>query len=250
MLRPSPLDRQVLAFDVTKFAEPFSKGLVERRNAGRRTGRQKTHTHAFPGRLRTTLLLRLDGERHGEQVRDKGEGEDQRRSPPHGLLPAGLTTYPCCEPVNGDARRSSGAEREPLGLSPRVRGRPSWRTGRLGAGAVSRPASLQRSDVVGYTYNLRTSGGLGYGTNGRAAREVDTFVRRRSEAFPRKDREATPRLSRHLLEEIVQEKLNPYGHTDLKDSVAYVRLLRRRSRRTSDERSEEHTSELQSPYDL
>ncbi len=33
----------------------------------------------------------------------------------------------------------------------------------------------------------------------------------------------------------MQEKLNPYGHTDLKDSVAYVRLLRRRSRRTSDE---------------
>jgi len=50
-----------------------------------------------------------------------------------------------------------------------------------------------------------------------------------------KTREATLRLSRHLLEEIVQEKLNPYGHTDLKDSVAYVRLLRRRSRRTSDE---------------
>src|SRR5438552_10644386 len=86
MLRPSPLDRQVLAFDVTKFAEPFSKGLVERRNAGRRTGRQKTHTHAFPGRLRTTLLLRLDSERRGEQARDKGEGEDQRRSPPNGLL--------------------------------------------------------------------------------------------------------------------------------------------------------------------
>src|SRR6266550_7669552 len=84
MLRPPPLDRQVLAFDVTKFAEPFSKGLVERRNAGRRTGRQKTHTHAFPGRLRTTLLLRLDSERRGEKARDKGEGEDQRRFPPHG----------------------------------------------------------------------------------------------------------------------------------------------------------------------
>src|SRR5205809_5797040 len=86
MLRPPPLDRQVLAFDVTKFAEPFSKGLVERRNAGRRTGRQKTHTHAFPGRLRTTLLLRLDSERRGEKARDKGEGEgeDQRRSQPHG----------------------------------------------------------------------------------------------------------------------------------------------------------------------
>src|SRR5713101_1966912 len=33
-----------------------------------------------------------------------------------------------------------------------------------------------------------------------------------------------------LLEEIVKEKFNPYGHTDVKDSVAYVRMLRRRSR--------------------
>ena len=38
-----------------------------------------------------------------------------------------------------------------------------------------------------------------------------------------------------LLEEIVKEKFNPYGHTDVKDSVAYVRMLRRRSRRLSDE---------------
>lgn len=38
-----------------------------------------------------------------------------------------------------------------------------------------------------------------------------------------------------LLEEIVKEKFNPYGHTDVKDSMAYVRMLRRRSRRMSDE---------------
>ena len=37
-----------------------------------------------------------------------------------------------------------------------------------------------------------------------------------------------------LLEEIVKEKFNPYGHTDVKDSVAYVRMLRRRSRKRSD----------------
>lgn len=37
-----------------------------------------------------------------------------------------------------------------------------------------------------------------------------------------------------LLEEIVKEKFNPYGHTDVKDSVEYVRLLRRRSRGQSD----------------
>jgi hypothetical protein len=37
-----------------------------------------------------------------------------------------------------------------------------------------------------------------------------------------------------LLEEIVKEKFNPYGHADVTDSVAYVRMLRRRSRKRSD----------------
>lgn len=37
-----------------------------------------------------------------------------------------------------------------------------------------------------------------------------------------------------LLEQIVKERFNPYGHTDVKDSVEYVRMLRRRSRRQSD----------------
>jgi len=32
----------------------------------------------------------------------------------------------------------------------------------------------------------------------------------------------------------VKEKFNPYGHTDVKDSVAYVAMLRRRSRGRSD----------------
>jgi hypothetical protein len=36
-----------------------------------------------------------------------------------------------------------------------------------------------------------------------------------------------------LLEEIVKEKFNPYGHSDVKDSVEYVRMLRRRSRKRS-----------------
>ena len=39
-----------------------------------------------------------------------------------------------------------------------------------------------------------------------------------------------------LLEEIVKEKFNPYGHADVKNSVDYVRMLRRRSRRSSDRR--------------
>ena len=37
-----------------------------------------------------------------------------------------------------------------------------------------------------------------------------------------------------LLEALVKEKFNPYGHTDVKDSAAYVRMLRRRSRKQSD----------------
>jgi hypothetical protein len=37
-----------------------------------------------------------------------------------------------------------------------------------------------------------------------------------------------------LLEEIVKEKFNPFGHADVRDSVAYIRTLRRRSRKRSD----------------
>jgi hypothetical protein len=37
-----------------------------------------------------------------------------------------------------------------------------------------------------------------------------------------------------LLEELVREKFNPYGHTEVNDSVEYVRMLRRRSRKRSD----------------
>jgi hypothetical protein len=39
-----------------------------------------------------------------------------------------------------------------------------------------------------------------------------------------------------FLEEIVREKINPYGYTDVKDSVKYVRGLRRKSRDTTDEK--------------
>ena len=38
-----------------------------------------------------------------------------------------------------------------------------------------------------------------------------------------------------LLEEIVRDRFNPYGHTDVKDAVAYVRELRKGSRSHSDE---------------
>ncbi len=38
-----------------------------------------------------------------------------------------------------------------------------------------------------------------------------------------------------LLEEIVRERFNPYGHTDVKDSAEYVATLRKGSRKHTDE---------------
>jgi len=38
-----------------------------------------------------------------------------------------------------------------------------------------------------------------------------------------------------LLEEIVRDRFNPYGHTNVADSVAYVREMRKISRTRSDE---------------
>jgi hypothetical protein len=37
-----------------------------------------------------------------------------------------------------------------------------------------------------------------------------------------------------VLESLVREKFNPYGHTDVEDSVAYVTALRKQSRTQSD----------------
>lgn len=38
-----------------------------------------------------------------------------------------------------------------------------------------------------------------------------------------------------LLEEIVRERFNPYGHTDVKDSIEYVAAIRRESRKRTEE---------------
>jgi len=38
-----------------------------------------------------------------------------------------------------------------------------------------------------------------------------------------------------VLEDLIREKLNPFGHTDVTDPTAYVRTLRRRSRKLTDE---------------
>ncbi len=39
----------------------------------------------------------------------------------------------------------------------------------------------------------------------------------------------------NFLEELVREKINPYGYTDVKDSVKYVRELRKKSKDKTDE---------------
>jgi hypothetical protein len=38
----------------------------------------------------------------------------------------------------------------------------------------------------------------------------------------------------NLLEQVVRERFNPYGHVDVKDSVAYIQEIRRGSRHQSD----------------
>ncbi|MBI5756217.1 MAG: hypothetical protein HZA12_04760 [Nitrospirae bacterium] len=40
----------------------------------------------------------------------------------------------------------------------------------------------------------------------------------------------------HYLEALVREKINPYGHTDVKESVKYVRELRKASKDKTDEK--------------
>ena len=38
-----------------------------------------------------------------------------------------------------------------------------------------------------------------------------------------------------VLENLVREKFNPYGHTDVEDSAAYVAAIRKQGRKQSDE---------------
>jgi len=38
-----------------------------------------------------------------------------------------------------------------------------------------------------------------------------------------------------VLESLVRERFNPFGHTDIKDEAAYVRKLRKRDKEKSDE---------------
>jgi len=38
-----------------------------------------------------------------------------------------------------------------------------------------------------------------------------------------------------VLESLVRERFNPFGHTDIKDEVAYIRKLRKKDKGKSDE---------------
>ena len=40
----------------------------------------------------------------------------------------------------------------------------------------------------------------------------------------------------NFLEELVRERINPYGHTDVKDSVKHIRELRKKSSDRTDEK--------------
>ena len=39
----------------------------------------------------------------------------------------------------------------------------------------------------------------------------------------------------HFLEELVREKMNPYGHLDVENSVEYIREIRKGSRHEADD---------------
>jgi len=60
-----------------------------------------------------------------------------------------------------------------------------------------------------------------------------TFDRRLKEAVTKeaKRRRVYPV---QVLESLVREKFNPFGHTDIKDEVAYVRKLRKKDKGKSD----------------
>ncbi|MGH7962143.1 MAG: hypothetical protein ACRERD_10015 [Candidatus Binatia bacterium] len=61
-----------------------------------------------------------------------------------------------------------------------------------------------------------------------------TFDQRLKRAVVAEARQRGVRPGR-ILEEAVREKFNPFGHTDVDDPTAYVRTLRRKSRKMTDE---------------
>jgi len=61
-----------------------------------------------------------------------------------------------------------------------------------------------------------------------------TFDRRLKSAVVREARRRGV-YPTQVLESLVKEKFNPFGHTNIKDEPAYVRRLRRKDRNGSDE---------------
>lgn len=62
-----------------------------------------------------------------------------------------------------------------------------------------------------------------------------TFDRRLKSAVVREARRQGV-YPTQVLESLVKEKFNPFGHTNIKDEPAYVRRLRRKDRDGSDEK--------------
>lgn len=65
-------------------------------------------------------------------------------------------------------------------------------------------------------------------------RWILTFDRRLKHVILAEARQRGVRPAR-VLEDLVRQKLNPFGHTDVADPTAYVRTLRRKSRELTDE---------------
>ena len=65
-------------------------------------------------------------------------------------------------------------------------------------------------------------------------RWILTFDRRLKLAVMAEARQRGVRPAR-VLEDLVREKLNPFGHTDVTDPTSYVRTLRHTSRKMTDE---------------
>ena len=105
--------------------------------------------------------------------------------------------------------------------------------GELGEAEVAVP-SVRTGVGRTRTYNIRTEGGAEM-ARAKARREKWTLSFDADlKAFLVKTARRQRVYPVALLEEIVKEKFNPFGHADVRDSVAYVRALRRRSRKRSD----------------
>jgi hypothetical protein len=82
--------------------------------------------------------------------------------------------------------------------------------------------------LINNTYNIRIKGGDMPKTALRKEKWTLSFDQKLKKAVIR-EAEARGMYPGNFLEELVREKINPYGHTDIKDSVNYVKTLRKKS---------------------